>query len=78
MQRNGFFDTPFVKACLFLENISVKEKTEKEQFIRNLSNSIDSFPTEFSKHKILPELINALEYGAGKKIKIRIIIKKLK
>ncbi|ORY43541.1 ARM repeat-containing protein [Neocallimastix californiae] len=65
MQRNGFFDIPFVKACLFLENISVKEKTEKEQFIRNLSNSIDSFPTEFSKHKILPELINALEYGAG-------------
>ncbi|ORX48387.1 ARM repeat-containing protein [Piromyces finnis] len=65
MQKNGFFDTPFVKACLFLENISVKEKTEKEQFIRNLSNSIDSFPTEFSKHKILPELIKALEYGAG-------------
>jgi hypothetical protein len=34
-------------------------------YIRKLDNVIESFPQEFSIHKILPELINAFEYGAG-------------
>lgn len=34
-------------------------------FNRKLNNCIDNFPEEICKYKILPELINALEYGSG-------------
>lgn len=32
---------------------------------RKLDSVIDTFPAEFSKHKILPELIKAFEFGSG-------------
>lgn len=65
LRPRGFFSTDFVKVNLFLENISIKEQSEKEGFFRQLDSSIDTFPGEFSKHKILPELIKAFEFGSG-------------
>jgi SCY1-like protein 1 len=32
---------------------------------RKLDSSIESFPAEFCKYKILPELITALEFGGA-------------
>ncbi|KAL7315800.1 Nuclear aminoacylation-dependent tRNA export pathway component [Mucor circinelloides] len=65
LKPRGFFSTDFVKVNLFLENISIKEQGEKEGFFRQLDSTIDTFPSEFSKHKILPELIKAFEFGSG-------------
>jgi SCY1-like protein 1 len=31
----------------------------------NLEKSVESFPAEFNKNKVLPELLKALEFGAG-------------
>ncbi|OBZ83281.1 putative inactive serine/threonine-protein kinase scy1 [Choanephora cucurbitarum] len=65
LQPKGFFSTDFVKVNLFLENISIKEPSEKEVFFRKLDSFIDTFPSEFAKYKILPELIKAFEFGSG-------------
>ncbi|KAI8378521.1 hypothetical protein BD560DRAFT_325218 [Blakeslea trispora] len=65
LQPKGFFSTDFVKVNLFLENISIKEPSEKEGFFRKLDSFIDTFPSEFAKYKILPELIKAFEFGSG-------------
>lgn len=65
LRPKGFFSNDFVKVNLFLENISIKEQNEREGFFRKLDSSIETFPSEFSKYKILPELINAFEFGSG-------------
>ncbi|KAK4514742.1 uncharacterized protein ATC70_002345 [Mucor velutinosus] len=65
LKPRGFFSSDFVKVNLFLENISIKEQGEKEGFFRQLDSTIDTFPSEFSKYKILPELIKAFEFGSG-------------
>ncbi|KAI8883737.1 hypothetical protein K501DRAFT_333114 [Backusella circina FSU 941] len=65
LRPRGFFSGDFVNVNLFLENISIKEQGEKEGFFRKLDSVIDTFPAEFSKHKILPELIKAFEFGSG-------------
>ncbi|CAO3669348.1 unnamed protein product [Umbelopsis ramanniana] len=65
LRPQGFFSNEFIQVNLFLENITIKDQSEKDVFFRKLDNVIESFPQEFSIHKILPELINAFEYGAG-------------
>ncbi|CAO3651720.1 unnamed protein product [Mucor hiemalis] len=65
LRPKGFFSDNFIKVNLFLENISIKEQSEKEGFFRTLDTSIETFPSEFSKYKILPELIKAFEFGSG-------------
>jgi SCY1-like protein 1 len=62
---SAYFDTPLIKCSVFLEQWSLKEQYEKDEFIRQIATSIDSFPIEFSKFKVLPELITALEYGGA-------------
>ncbi|KAI8984470.1 hypothetical protein BDF20DRAFT_816989 [Mycotypha africana] len=65
LRPKGFFSADFVKVNLFLENISIKDQSEREGFFRKLDSCIDTFPSEFSKHKILPELVKAFEFGSG-------------
>ncbi|GBC08197.1 hypothetical protein RclHR1_07960013 [Rhizophagus clarus] len=65
LNPGGFFQNDLVQVNLFLENMNIKEAKEKEIFFKKLNNCIDNFPEEICKYKILPELINALEYGSG-------------
>ncbi|KAI8581579.1 hypothetical protein K450DRAFT_232004 [Umbelopsis ramanniana AG] len=65
LRPQGFFSNEFIQVNLFLENITIKDQSEKDVFFRKLDNVIETFPQEFSIHKILPELINAFEFGAG-------------
>ncbi|KAI9243995.1 armadillo-type protein [Phascolomyces articulosus] len=62
---HSFFAQDFVQVNLFLENISIKEQNEREVFFRKLDSVINTFPNEFSKYKILPELVKAFEFGSG-------------
>ncbi|KAJ3119178.1 hypothetical protein HK100_000433 [Physocladia obscura] len=60
-----FAANEFIQVVLALEQFGLKDSYEKDQFLIKINNTIDTFPTDFCKHKILPELIKALEFGGG-------------
>lgn len=41
----------------------IKEQAEKQKFFQELSKSLDSFPEDFCRHKVLPQLLTAFEFG---------------
>lgn len=59
----GFFKNDLVDSLLFLEEIQIKEQNEKTKFFNGLSTALDKFPEDICRHKILPQLINAFEFG---------------
>uniref|UniRef100_A0A1L8DN65 N-terminal kinase-like protein n=1 Tax=Nyssomyia neivai TaxID=330878 RepID=A0A1L8DN65_9DIPT len=59
----GFFKNDLVDTLLFLEEIQIKDKAEKNRFFGSLTGQLDSFPENVCRHKILPQLITAYEYG---------------
>uniref|UniRef100_A0A8D8YBN3 N-terminal kinase-like protein n=3 Tax=Cacopsylla melanoneura TaxID=428564 RepID=A0A8D8YBN3_9HEMI len=59
----GYFKNELIDALLFLEEIQMKDKIDKSKFFNSLAPAIDKFPKLISCHKILPQLINAFEYG---------------
>ncbi|KAG1665264.1 N-terminal kinase-like protein [Nymphon striatum] len=59
----AYFNNGFIRSMLFLEEIQIKETSEKQQFFSNLSNNLDDFPSEICKYKILPQLLNAFDFG---------------
>ncbi|XP_004523320.1 N-terminal kinase-like protein isoform X2 [Ceratitis capitata] len=59
----GFFKNDLVDTLLFLEEIQIKDKAEKNRFFSGLTLHLDHFPDNICKHKILPQLITAYEYG---------------
>ncbi|KAJ1555990.1 hypothetical protein HK405_009255, partial [Cladochytrium tenue] len=50
---NGYFVNDFIQATLFLEQFSVKDSSEKDQFFRKLDTTLDTFPKDFCSYKIL-------------------------
>ncbi|KAE8607329.1 hypothetical protein XENTR_v10011137 [Xenopus tropicalis] len=61
----GFFCNSFVETNLFLEEIQIKDPAEKQTFFEQLSENLDSFPEDFCRHKILPQLLTAFEFGSA-------------
>ncbi|XP_032411111.1 LOW QUALITY PROTEIN: N-terminal kinase-like protein [Xiphophorus hellerii] len=59
----GFLCNSFVESNLFLEEIQIKDPAEKQQFFQDLNDHLDSFPEDFCKHKVLPQLLTAFEFG---------------
>ena len=49
---------PLLTVC-----VQIKEQAEKQQFFQDLSDNLDSFPEDFCKHKVLPQLLAAFEFG---------------
>ncbi|GCC16541.1 hypothetical protein chiPu_0021892, partial [Chiloscyllium punctatum] len=41
----------------------IKEPVERQNFFLELSSQLDTFPENFCKHKILPQLLTAFEFG---------------
>ncbi|KAI9596682.1 armadillo-type protein [Syncephalis fuscata] len=64
-RSDGYFMNDFVQANLFLENFNVKDQPEREAFLNRLTPMIGQFPTDFNRHKLLPELLKVLEFGSG-------------
>lgn len=62
-KKGGFLNNSFVKSMLFLEEIQIKDQAEKNKFFSSLTPSLDSFPPQMCRNKILPQLLNAFEYG---------------
>lgn len=59
----GFFKNSFIDTMLFIEEIQIKDSTEKNRFFSGLTSVMDNFPSNVCKYKILPQLINAFEFG---------------
>ncbi|XP_042909226.1 N-terminal kinase-like protein isoform X1 [Parasteatoda tepidariorum] len=62
-KAKGYFKNKFVDTMLFLREIHIKDTEEKLKFFNNLSSSLDSFPQDICLYKVLPELVNAFEFG---------------
>lgn len=62
-KTGGFLNNSFVDTMLFLEQIQIKEQSEKNKFFSSLTPSLDSFPPQMCRNKILPQLLNAFDYG---------------
>ena len=41
------------------------EPSQRNEFFTHLNKSLDAFPEKFAKRKILPQLINAFEFGGA-------------
>ncbi|XP_052275886.1 N-terminal kinase-like protein isoform X2 [Dreissena polymorpha] len=61
--QGGFLNNPFVKTMLFLEEMQIKDQAEKAKFFGKLAEALDSFPKQLSRHKVLPQLLHAYEFG---------------
>lgn len=63
-EANVFFKSPLIETIIFLEQIQlVKDANEKSKFFNRLESELESFPGDICKNKILPDLINAFEFG---------------
>ncbi|XP_066439052.1 N-terminal kinase-like protein [Eleutherodactylus coqui] len=61
----AFLSNSFVETNLFLEEIQIKDPAERQTFFEQLSEHLDSFPEDFCRHKILPQLLTAFEFGSA-------------
>uniref|UniRef100_A0A0W0FWE6 Protein kinase domain-containing protein n=1 Tax=Moniliophthora roreri TaxID=221103 RepID=A0A0W0FWE6_MONRR len=62
----GFFtNNPLVKVCTGLDNFALASEGEKSSLLRMLNESLSSFPSEFTIHRVLPSVVSALEYGGA-------------
>jgi len=70
LRRSGeYFKNELIDILIFLEEIQVKEDSEKSRFFSSLSSQLDTCPDIVARGKILPQLINAFEFGnAGSSI----------
>ena len=59
------FSGELVQTAVFLENIALRDMSDKDAFFRKLNDVVEGFPPAFNHHRVLPELIKALEFGAG-------------
>jgi len=62
-KTGGYFHNDLVESLLFLEEIQIKEANDKTRFFSSLPSLLDNFPENLSRHKILPQLINAFDFG---------------
>ena len=46
-------------------NFQIKDQAEKTKFFTELTQKIDEFPRNLCLFKILPELLNAYEFGSA-------------
>ncbi|WAR19539.1 SCYL1-like protein [Mya arenaria] len=57
----------FIEDCSrkggFLNNPFIKDQGEKSKFFSKLTDALDSFPKQLSRHKVLPQLLHAYEFG---------------
>ena len=56
----SYFDTEIVRIGLFLSELALKDMDEKVQFFSHLQNLSSTVPPQFSKHKLIPELLKIM------------------
>lgn len=64
-RMGGFFQTPLIHLTDGIENLGIKNETERDEFLSQLEDISDDFPEDFLKAKVLPELLKSVEFGGG-------------
>ena len=62
-KSQGFFKNDLIDIVLFLEELQIKEEADKSRFYSSLPALLDNCPANVCQNKVLPQLINAFEYG---------------
>ena len=62
-KSQGFFKNDLIDIVLFLEELQIKEDADKSRFYSSLPGLLDNCPANVCQNKVLPQLINAFEYG---------------
>lgn len=63
--ESKFLNNRLVEVVAFMENIALKDGSEKDIFFKKLPAMIPAIPEPVAVRKILPQLSNALEYGGA-------------
>ncbi|EDV21771.1 uncharacterized protein TRIADDRAFT_1172, partial [Trichoplax adhaerens] len=71
----GFMKNSYVDTNLFLEELQLKDTDEKTAFFKSLNDHVDEFPVKFCKQRLLPQLINAFEFGGAGSAVLQPLIK---
>lgn len=61
----GYFETPLIRLTNDIDNLGLKDESERNSLLSELDAVTDDLPEEFSKMKVLPELLKSLEFGGG-------------
>ena len=61
----GFFKNDLIDIVIFLEELQIKDDGDKSRFFTSLPGLLDNCPANVSQGKILPQLINAFEFGGA-------------
>jgi len=59
----GYFKNDLIDILLFLEELQIKEDSDKSRFYSSLTGLLENCPQIVCQNKILPQLVNAFEYG---------------
>ncbi|XXQ30331.1 Protein kinase domain-containing protein [Plasmodiophora brassicae] len=63
LATSKYFDNDIVKTVDFLDQLAIKNASEKEVFFRDIQDRLESLPESLSRYRVLPSLLTALEYG---------------
>lgn len=64
--ESPFFSNNYIKVCLFLENLAIKDAYERDSFFKSLPSFCAELPQSCRRYKLLPELLKSVEFaGAG-------------
>ncbi|XP_068200281.1 N-terminal kinase-like protein isoform X2 [Palaemon carinicauda] len=62
-QRGNYFHNDLIETLLFLEEIQIKDATEKQRFFGELSPKLENIPAFVATNKILPAVLTAHEFS---------------
>ncbi|KAK7067531.1 N-terminal kinase-like protein [Halocaridina rubra] len=62
-QRGHFFHNDLIETLLFLEEIQIKDSTDKQRFFSDLAPKLENIPSFVATNKILPAVLTAHEFS---------------
>ncbi|KAG4305079.1 hypothetical protein PORY_001249 [Pneumocystis oryctolagi] len=71
----GFFKTDLIECSEFLEHFLIKDKEQRNTFLKRIDNSIDKFPKSFLKFKVLTCLTKSFEFSEDRDKLFSLILK---
>ncbi|KAF2355410.1 Protein kinase-like domain [Trinorchestia longiramus] len=60
----GFLDNNLIRTIDFLENIHIRQNSEKQIFFSRLCEDLDSIPQVIVKYKVLPAVVSAQQFSS--------------
>lgn len=65
LRGSEYLRHPLVGCMVFLDALALKEPADKQRFFRSLPSVLPRIPDRIAKYRLLPSLLQALEYGAA-------------